>query len=120
MHDYDAITRRAVFRNVDTRPRAYGSNNPCGAPGVVGNSKVVQKASAMSLDFEATSAPFHLVQLNGRCVLDFNLFLLFLLFLLLLFFDASGDSSENLATTRTVFFSLASFGQDLVQLSQKI
>lgn len=65
MHEYDAITRRAVFRNVDTRPRSFSSGNPCGIV-AVGNSKVVQKASAMSLDFEATAAPFHLIQLNGR------------------------------------------------------
>lgn len=67
MHDYDAIIRRAVFRNVDSRPRARVTGNNCeNAEGQQGNSKVVQKASSMSLDFEATSAPFHLVQLNGR------------------------------------------------------
>lgn len=66
MHDYDAIIRRAVFRNVDSRPRARVTGNNCeNAEGQQGNSKVVQKASSMSLDFEATSAPFHLVQLNG-------------------------------------------------------
>ena len=97
MHDYDVITRRTVFRNVDTRPRnpfqsasacsgdpamqhqqqqQYGtdgvstsrnksSNASAGAP-LRGNNKVVQKASSMSIDFEATSNPFHVVQLNGR------------------------------------------------------
>jgi hypothetical protein len=76
MHDYDAITRRAVFRNVDTRPRAHASPTPANstaaaasngaASSVTGNSKVVQKASSLSLDFEAAATPFYLVQLNGR------------------------------------------------------
>ena len=62
MHDYDAITRRAVFRNVDTRPRAHpptpasvSANNGHSADGGAGNSKVVQKASSLSLDFEAAA-----------------------------------------------------------------
>ena len=91
MHDYDAVTRRAVFRNVDTRPRtSHGASalsnsttpgstslhsvpsttssmSSGGTPAVEkGNSKVVQKASSMSIDFEATSAPFHLINLTGR------------------------------------------------------
>ena len=66
MHDYDVITRRAVFRNVDTRPRVYSAGNPCGPGEGVGNSKVVQKASSLSIDFEATAQPFHLIQLTGR------------------------------------------------------
>jgi hypothetical protein len=66
MHNYDAVTRRTVFRNVDTRPRVFTPNNPCGAAGNVGNSKVVQKASSMTIDFEATSEPFHIVSMHGR------------------------------------------------------
>lgn len=74
MHDYDAITRRAVFRNVDTRPRtthgtSYATSmnpNPNSITAEKGNSKVVQKASSVSIDFEATAAPFHLIQLSGR------------------------------------------------------
>jgi len=76
MHDYDAITRRAVFRNVDTRPRTTHGNsyatsmnpspNDSTTIGEKGNSKVVQKASSVSIDFEATAAPFHLIQLSGR------------------------------------------------------
>ena len=99
MHDYDVITRRAVFRNADTRPRAVnsfsnntsrnsnssGSGNSDSAAANstssvasptpycatmqyhhLGNSKVVQKASSMSLDFEAAANPFHMVQLSGR------------------------------------------------------
>jgi hypothetical protein len=73
MHDYDAITRRAVFRNVDTRPLAHAlagsgshrSSNEAPAGSGRGNSKVVHKASAVSLDFEAAAVPFHMVQLNG-------------------------------------------------------
>jgi hypothetical protein len=32
----------------------------------VGNSKVVQKASSLTLDFERVASPFHLVHLSGR------------------------------------------------------
>ena len=66
MHDYDVITRRAVFRNVDSRPCNCSDVNICNVTSPVGNSKVLQKASSATLDFETTSAPFHLVHLTGR------------------------------------------------------
>ena len=113
MHAYDAVTRRAVMRNVDTRPRRFvdgdnvamscaynaeelsppttasvpdtpetpaesgastlGRGNGKGSgkgnnwkDALVGNSKVIQKASSMTMDFEAAAAPFHLLQLSGR------------------------------------------------------
>jgi hypothetical protein len=58
MHDYDVITRRAVFRNVcDT------SN---GRNGAAEHSKVIHKASSVTIDFEFNATAFHLVQLSGR------------------------------------------------------
>ena len=66
MHEYDVITRRAVFRNVDTRRCTGNDVNICDITSPVGNSKVLQKASSVSLDFEATASPFHLVKLSGR------------------------------------------------------
>lgn len=60
LHDYDAITRRVVFRNVDARIRSGERCNPSL------NSKVVQKACSMTIDFESPSLPFHLLQLSGR------------------------------------------------------
>jgi len=81
MHNYDVITRRAVFRNVDKRPRdntssRYGGgmeqlspgNNEekGGSPSLVGYSKVIQKASSFTMDFESAVNPFHMVQLSGR------------------------------------------------------
>jgi alpha-galactosidase len=53
MHHFDALTRRAVFRNVDTR------NNGAGY------SKVVQRAYSFTLDCEADVQPFHFVKLSG-------------------------------------------------------
>jgi len=49
---------------------ADNGNTTCISPtssnaSVEGNSKVVQKASSMSIDFEATSTPYHLVKLSG-------------------------------------------------------
>ena len=80
MHEYDAITRRAVFRNVDTRRCTGNDVNICDITSPVGNSKVLQKASSMSLDFEATASPFHLVKLSGRYVFC-SLLVIFLPFL---------------------------------------
>jgi hypothetical protein len=71
MHDYDAITRRAVFRNCDTRLRNHfscekdvctGEKEDC----AIGNSKVIHKASSLTIDLEAASMDFYLVQLSGR------------------------------------------------------
>jgi hypothetical protein len=67
MHNYDVITRRAVFHNVDQRSNC-GENEMktsrderfCGA------SKVILKASSATIDMEAEAEPFHLVQLAGR------------------------------------------------------
>ena len=55
MHEYDALIRRTVFRNVDTRH--YEGKKYV---------KIIQKASSVTVDFESTSLPFHLVQLSGR------------------------------------------------------
>jgi alpha-galactosidase len=55
MHDYDVIARRAVFRNVDYRSFMAG-----GRAG-----KVVQRACSLTVDFESTPAPFHMLQLSG-------------------------------------------------------
>ena len=66
MHDYDVITRRAVFRNVDTRLCSCNDVNVCNVTSPLGNSKVVQKASSATVDFETTARAFHLVQLSGR------------------------------------------------------
>jgi hypothetical protein len=68
MHDYDVITKRAVFRNVDTRPCSCNDVNACNVTSPVGNSKVVQKACSVTVDFEATVNPFFLVHLSGRYV----------------------------------------------------
>jgi len=66
MHDYDVITRRAVFRNNDKRPH---DSDPFSASSSgyssLGSSKVIQKASSLTIDFEASSSPFHCVQLSG-------------------------------------------------------
>jgi hypothetical protein len=66
MHDYDVITKRAVFRNVDTRSCSCNDVNACNVTSPVGNSKVVQKACSVTVDFEATVNPFFLVHLSGR------------------------------------------------------
>lgn len=67
MHNYDVITRRTVFRNIDRRDvcsnvmiAGSGDNVQCGS------SKVILKASSFSLDFEAEPEPFYQVQLSGR------------------------------------------------------
>ena len=59
MHNYDALIRRTVFRNVDTRSVTY-------AAGGKRLGKVIQRAFSMTVDFESTSVPFHQVQLSGR------------------------------------------------------
>jgi hypothetical protein len=66
MHDYDVITKRAVFRNVDTRPCSGNDANTCSINSPLGNSKVIQRASSATLDFEAAGEPFYLVHLAGR------------------------------------------------------
>jgi alpha-galactosidase len=55
LHDYDAVMRRAVFRNVDTRTARMG--------GKAG--KVIQRACSFTCDFEYASTPFHMLQLSG-------------------------------------------------------
>jgi hypothetical protein len=69
MHDYDVITRRAVFRNVDQRsscsypPMLSASSAKedyaCGA------NKVLMKASSATVDFEAEASSFYCTQLTG-------------------------------------------------------
>lgn len=75
IHEYNAILRRTVFRNTDKRPRNVCQYSPplstfpsCIEPSSIGNSKVIQKASSMTIDFEFPSIPFHLIQLSGRFV----------------------------------------------------
>ncbi len=71
MHDFDCVTRRAEFRNLDTRIRQdtgrHGQPKPPDAPlAQSSNSKVIQKACSSTIDFESSSNPFYLVQLSGR------------------------------------------------------
>jgi hypothetical protein len=71
MHHYDCITRRAVFRNADQRrtelETTASPTGPDDRPSpIVGSSKVIQKASSMTIDFEADFQAFHVVQLSGR------------------------------------------------------
>jgi hypothetical protein len=83
MHDYDTICRRTVFRNADKRKTVSQSGISTSSSGAGGggggtaaqvgsaspgrgNSKVIQKASSFTMDFECTALPFHMVQLNGR------------------------------------------------------
>jgi hypothetical protein len=67
MHNYDVITRRAVFRNADKRNVDEEGNGSSGNSGnMEGFSKVIQKASSLTVDFESASTPFYLVQLSGR------------------------------------------------------
>lgn len=53
MHDYDAVIRRCVIRNVDTRIQK----------GCTG--KIIQRAFSSTLDFESSTQAFHLLQLSG-------------------------------------------------------
>jgi alpha-galactosidase len=48
MHNYDAITRRAVFRNTTTDKNIS-----------------ISRAHSFTVDFESTTSAFHLVQLSG-------------------------------------------------------
>jgi hypothetical protein len=69
MHGYDVITRRCVFRNIDRRERcSVGrmSSSKEHKSAQCGSSKVLQKASSMTMDCEAQPQPFYLVQLAGR------------------------------------------------------
>lgn len=71
MHDYDCVTRRVVFRNNDRRKSAPQSHNQQSQEEQQqqdgsGFSKVIQKASSLTIDFEQPSKPFHMVQLSGR------------------------------------------------------
>jgi hypothetical protein len=67
MHNYDAVIRRTVFRNVDQHDKCSrtifsgdGINYQCGS------SKVILKACSATVDFEAEPLPFYLTQLTGR------------------------------------------------------
>lgn len=59
MHDYDCITRRAIFCNNKARDAVTGESK------THISSKVVQKASSLTIDFESPIQPFHMVQLSG-------------------------------------------------------
>ncbi len=69
MHDYDCVTRRAIFRNADQRKGHHQQNHDQlsqeGDQGGRGFSKVIQKASSLTIDFEQPSKSFHMVQLSG-------------------------------------------------------
>jgi alpha-galactosidase len=56
LHEYDAVMRRAVFRNVD-------NDNYSRMGDRIG--KVVQKACSFTIDFELGADPFHMLQLSG-------------------------------------------------------
>jgi hypothetical protein len=68
MHNYDCIVRRAVFRNADSRkmPISGGGVSSKLDNNGMGSNKVIQKASSVTIDFESSYKPFHLVQLSGR------------------------------------------------------
>ena len=94
MHEFDVITRRATFRNADQRsvfkpsaptpdcsPReeefgkgakavpffeAIGEGRSGDADSLFANSKVIQKASSFTIDFDRPSSAFYLVQTSGR------------------------------------------------------
>lgn len=67
MHDYDVITRRVVFRNMDTRLRRPGSSiTGAASRAEIGNSKVIQKASSMTIDLEGECEAYYMTQLSGR------------------------------------------------------
>jgi hypothetical protein len=68
MHNYDCIVRRAVFRNTDSRkmPISGGGVSSKLDNNGMGSNKVIQKASSITIDFESSYKPFHLVQLSGR------------------------------------------------------
>jgi alpha-galactosidase len=53
MHDYDAIIRRVAFKNVS---RGHGSGTDL---------KILDRAFSTTLDFEATTENYHMVQLSG-------------------------------------------------------
>ncbi len=78
MHDYDCVTRRVVFRNNDKR-KGYNlqqnqnqQSSEEDQQNGNGFSKVIQKASSLTIDFEQPSKSFHMVQLSGRCVSSLN------------------------------------------------
>jgi len=76
MHNYDCITRRAVFRNSHTQSHSSSTSRSSSQRDY---SKVVQKASSATIDFECPSDDFHMVQLSGtwareRNVLETKLF----------------------------------------------
>jgi alpha-galactosidase len=53
LHNYDAISRRAVFRNIDNRDyeKIYG--------------KVIERAYSSTIDLEASNKEYHIVKLCG-------------------------------------------------------
>mmetsp|Transcript_2043 Transcript_2043/g.2821 ORF Transcript_2043/g.2821 Transcript_2043/m.2821 type:complete len:97 (-) Transcript_2043:30-320(-) len=94
MHDYDVLTRRAVFRNDDNRSlfSTGASNFPDISPAPDAsprdedclkatqsmpdrevkteytNTKVIQKACSVTIDFDRASDPFYLIHTSGRSV----------------------------------------------------
>ena len=81
MHEFDVITRRATFRNADSRDHCISSQVGLSANDESPRekdpftkslresftySKVIQRASSFTIDFDRPSSPFYLVQLSGR------------------------------------------------------
>ena len=60
-HNYDAITRRVVFRNCERT-----------AKGVAADSKVLLRAMSATLDFESNSEEFFLTKLSGSWARENN------------------------------------------------
>eukprot|EP01039_Chlorochromonas_danica_P006764 gene6764-7474_t len=66
MHNYDVITRRAVFRNTHPSSGPKPHIEGCGISQFdEERGKVIQKASSVSLDFEYSSSSFYLTQMAG-------------------------------------------------------
>jgi len=94
MHDYDVLTRRAVFRNDDNRSLFNAASNAGNHPDMspapdasprdedclkatqnmpdreikseYTNTKVIQKACSVTIDFDRASDPFYLIHTSGR------------------------------------------------------
>ena len=56
-HQYDAITRRVVFRRIKPIGKLHNQSLA---------NIIIERAHSCTIDFESSTAPFHLVQLNGN------------------------------------------------------
>lgn len=80
MHEFDVITRRATFRNADNRDHCGSQAGLPTEDDILREkdpltrslresftySKVIQRASSFTIDFDRPSSPFYLVHLSGR------------------------------------------------------